>query len=153
MYRVNKEKSDDSLPLLAFWRHVVNVIFRPYSKEEKFSSSQLGIRNIPSDIWHNPIRYDDTKHYQVQSEHRCIQIPLKHLKGSVNWIHKSTLSYMFEGVLNTPLLNAGVRCTKRTLDAIAWNVNLRDMRFDISMILVNVWPRNLRFKNLWISSV
>ena len=78
LYRINKDKGDDSLPLLAFWRQVVNVIFLKYSKEGRLSSSHLGIRNIPSDI-----HYDDAKYYQVQSEHSRIQSPLKHLRGSV----------------------------------------------------------------------
>ena len=38
---------------------------------------------------------------------------------------------MFEGVLNTLLLKAGVRCSKGTLDAATLNVNLCDMRFEI----------------------
>ena len=41
---------DESLPLLAFRRDVVNVIFLEYSKEGKLSPSQIGIRNIPSDV-------------------------------------------------------------------------------------------------------
>ena len=78
LYRINKDKGNEYLPLLAFRRHVVNVIFLKYPKENKLSSSHLGIRNIPSDVW-----FDDTKHYQVQSEHRRIQNPLKHVRGSV----------------------------------------------------------------------
>ena len=57
LYRINKDKGNESLPLLAFRRHVVNVIFLKYSKEDRFSSSHLGIRNIPSDVC-----CDDTKH-------------------------------------------------------------------------------------------
>ena len=72
LYLINKEKDDDSFPLITFWRHVVNVIFLKYSKEDRLSSSHIGIRNIPSDVC-----YDDTEHYQVQSEHRCILNPLK----------------------------------------------------------------------------
>ena len=74
----DKDKGDESLPLLAFRRLVVNVIFLKYSKEGRLSSSHLGIRNIPSDVC-----YDGTKHYQMQSEHRHMQNPIKHLKGSV----------------------------------------------------------------------
>ena len=77
LYPIYKGKGDESLPLLAF-RHVFNVIFLKYSKEGKLSSNHLGIQNIPSDVC-----YDDTKHYQVQSEHRRIQKPFKHLRGSV----------------------------------------------------------------------
>ena len=59
---INKDKGDKFLPLLAFQRHIVNVIFLKYSKEGRLSSSQLGIRNIPSDIC-----YDGRKNYQVKS--------------------------------------------------------------------------------------
>ena len=62
-------------------------------------------------------------------------------------MHKNT-----EGVVNTLLLKAGVRGTKRTCDAAAWNVNLRDMRFGIFQYYLT-FDRALRFKNLWISSV
>ena len=75
--RINKDKGDESLPLQEFRRHVVNVIFLKYSKEGTLSLSHLRTRNILSDIC-----YDDTKHYQVQSEHRRIQNPLKYLRGS-----------------------------------------------------------------------
>ena len=67
LYRINKGKGNESLPLLAFRKHVANVIFLKYSKEDRLSSSHLGIRNIPSDVC-----YDDRKHFKVQSEHRRI---------------------------------------------------------------------------------
>ena len=76
-YLINKDESDESLPLLAFRKHVVNVIFLKYSKEVRLSSSHLGIRNISADVC-----YDDTKHYQMQSEHIRIQNPCKHLRRS-----------------------------------------------------------------------
>ena len=57
LYRINKDKGDECMPLLAFRKHVVNIIFLKYSKEGRLSSSQLEIRNIPSDVC-----YDDTKH-------------------------------------------------------------------------------------------
>ena len=60
--RINRDKDDESLPLLAFWRHVINKICLKYLKEGRLSPSHLEIRNIPSDVC-----YDDTKHYQVQS--------------------------------------------------------------------------------------
>ena len=78
LYRINKDEGDESLPLLAFRGHAVNAIFLKYSREGRLSSSHLGIRNIPSDVC-----CDDTKHYKVQSEHRRIQSPFKHLRGSV----------------------------------------------------------------------
>ena len=74
LYRIYKGKGDEPLPLLAFQRHVVNVIFLKYSKEGRLYSSHLRIRNIPLDVC-----YDDTKHYQVQSEHRRIQNSFRHL--------------------------------------------------------------------------
>ena len=39
-----------SLPLLAFRRHVVNVISLKYSKEDRLCSSHVGTRIIPSDV-------------------------------------------------------------------------------------------------------
>ena len=78
LYRINKDEGDETLPVLAFQRHVANAIFLKYSKEGRLSSNHSGIRNVPSDVC-----YDDTKHYQVQSEHRRILNPFKYLKGSV----------------------------------------------------------------------
>ena len=77
LYRINKGKGNESLPLLAFRKHVANVIFLKYSKEDRLSSSPLEIQNIPSDFC-----YDDPKHYQVQSEHMRIQNYFKHLRES-----------------------------------------------------------------------
>ena len=77
LYHLQKGKYHESLPLPAFRRHAVYVIFLKYSKESGLSSSHLKIRNIPSDDC-----YDDRKHYQVQSEHRRIQNPLQHVEGS-----------------------------------------------------------------------
>ena len=71
LYRINKDEGTR----LAFRRDVGNAIFLKYSKEGRLSSSHVGIRNIPSDVC-----YDDKKHYQVQSEHRRIQNPFKHLR-------------------------------------------------------------------------
>ena len=73
-YRINKDKGNESLAVLSFPRHAVKIIFLKDSKEGKLSSKHLGIRNITSDFSH-----DDTKHCQVQSEHRRIQNPCKHL--------------------------------------------------------------------------
>ena len=69
LQRINKDEGDEPLPLLAFQRYFVSVVFMKYSKKGRLSSSYLS--------------YDDTKHYQVQSEHRRIQNPFKHLKGCV----------------------------------------------------------------------
>ena len=77
LHHINKDEGDEYLPLLAFRRHVVNVIFLKYSKEGRLSSIHLRIRNIQPAVC-----YDDTKHYKVQSEHRSIQNPFKHLRGS-----------------------------------------------------------------------
>ena len=73
---LNKDKGDESQPLLTFGRHV-SVIFLKYSKEGRLSSSHLGIRNIPSNIC-----YNDKKHCQVQSEDERIQNLFKQLRGS-----------------------------------------------------------------------
>ena len=78
LHRIKKDKGGESLPLLAFRRHVVNAIFVKYLKERRLSSNHLGTRNIPSHVC-----YNDTKHYQVQSEHRHTQNTFKHLRESV----------------------------------------------------------------------
>ena len=53
------------MPLLAFRRDAVNVIFLEYSKEGKLSPSHIGIRNIPSEVC-----YDDAKRCYMPSECR-----------------------------------------------------------------------------------
>ena len=58
------------LTLLALQRAVVKTIFLKYSKKGRLFSSHVEIRNIPSDVC-----YNDTKHYQVQSEHRHVRTP------------------------------------------------------------------------------
>ena len=78
LYPINKDEGNESLPLLAFPKDVVNAIFLRYSKEGRLSSSHAGIRNIPSDACYNV-----TKHFQVQSEHSCTQNLFKHRKWSV----------------------------------------------------------------------
>ena len=78
LYRFRKDEDDEFLPVLAFRRDVVNAIFLKYSKEGRLSSTHVGIRNISSDVC-----YDDTKHYQVQSEHRRTQNLFKYLRWSV----------------------------------------------------------------------
>ena len=58
LYRVNKDKGNESLPFLVFRRHIVNDVFLKYSKDGRLSSSLVGIRNIPSDIcykWHKTL--------------------------------------------------------------------------------------------------
>ena len=75
---IKKDEGDESLPLKTFRRHVVSATFLKYSKKGKLSSSHVGIQNIPSDVC-----YDDTKHYQVQSEQRHTQDPFNHLRWSV----------------------------------------------------------------------
>ena len=75
LHRVKKDEGNESLLFLVFRRHIVNAIFLKYLKKGRLSSSHVGIRNIPSDIC-----YDDTKHYQVQSEHRRTLNPFKQLR-------------------------------------------------------------------------
>ena len=88
--RINKEEGDESLPFLRFWWHIINALFLKYSKEDRLSSRHVGIRITWSDVC-----YDVTKHYQVQSEHRCSHNPFKPLRWSafvqtVNTIKLST---------------------------------------------------------------
>ena len=78
LYHINKDEDNESPPLLAFRRDAVNAIFMKYLKEGRLPSSQVEIRNIQSDVC-----CDDTKQHQVQSEHRRIQNPFKHLSWSV----------------------------------------------------------------------
>ena len=75
LYRVDKDEGDESLPFPAFRRDAVNSTFLKYSKEDRLSSSQVGIRNILADVCCN-----ETKHYKVKSEHRHIQNPFKRLR-------------------------------------------------------------------------
>ena len=75
---LTKMKAMSLLPLLAFRRDVVKTVFLKNPREGRLSSSQVGCRNIPSDVC-----YDDTKHCWAQSEHRRIQKPLKHLRWNV----------------------------------------------------------------------
>ena len=49
-HRINKDEGDESLPLLALRRDVVNAVFLKYSKEGRLSSSQVRIRHIPSAV-------------------------------------------------------------------------------------------------------
>ena len=63
LYRINKDESNESLPLLAFRRDVINAIFLKSSEEGRSSARHVGIRNLPSDVC-----YDNTKYCQVLSE-------------------------------------------------------------------------------------
>ena len=56
LYCIKKDKGNESLLLLAFWRDNVNAIFLEYSKEGKLFPSHIGIQSTPSDVC-----YDDTK--------------------------------------------------------------------------------------------
>ena len=53
LYRIKKDESDESLPLLAFRRDVVNETFLKYSKEDRASSNNLEIRNVSSAVCYN----------------------------------------------------------------------------------------------------
>ena len=64
LYHISNE-DDEYLPLPSFWRDLINAIFLKHSKEDRLSSSHVGIRNIPSDVC-----YINTK-YQVQSENKA----------------------------------------------------------------------------------
>ena len=73
-YCIILTRSDESMPFLAFERDVASAIFLKYSKEGRVSSSHVRIRNISLDVC-----LDDTKNLQVQSEHKHIHKPFKHL--------------------------------------------------------------------------
>ena len=77
LYRINKGEGDESLPASSSFLKTY-AVFLKYSKEGRLSSSHVGIRNISSDVCG-----DEEKHYQVQSEHRRTQNPLKHLRWNV----------------------------------------------------------------------
>ena len=84
LYRIKKDKGffffqkrkKIKIKDKVFWRKTVNVIYL------KYSDIQIWIRNIPSDVC-----YDDTKHYQVQSEHRRILNSLNSLTGYAKTLH------------------------------------------------------------------
>ena len=81
---------------------------------------------LPSAIW--------TQAYSEPlqaSKMECFCVNSQHLKV-VNWIRENAPSWMFEGVLNMPLLKnkAGVSCAKRTLNATS-ECRLRNMCFQI----------------------
>ena len=75
---LRKMKAMSFCLFLLFEDMLLMQFFLKYSKKDRLFKSHLGIRNIPSDVC-----YDDTKHYQVQFEHRRIQSPFKHLRGTV----------------------------------------------------------------------
>ena len=120
-YRINKDKSDESLPLLTFRRRCqcnFSEIFK--GKQiilDPFRNSRYPTRYLL--WWHKTLA--GAIWTQASSE----------LLKAVNWTGKKTQSSMFVGVLNTSLMKAVLSCTKRTLDAATWNVNLRYMRFGI----------------------
>ena len=64
LYCINKDKGDESLPLLAFERDVVSAISLKNLKGARSLSSHVGIRNVLSNVCDD----DNTKHFQVPSE-------------------------------------------------------------------------------------
>ena len=122
---------------LCLLKHVVNAIFLKHSKEGRLSSGHVAIRNVLSDVC-----YDVTKHYQVQSEHRRTHNPFQHLRGSVfpqtvktlnslTGYAKKLLLRRWKGFWICLFCKTSVRCAKRTLDVATWNINLRDVCFEI----------------------
>ena len=161
LYCINKDEGDESLPFLVFWRHIVNAIFLKYSKEGRLSSSHVGIRNIPSDVC-----YDVTKHYQVQSEHKRTQNPLKHLRwsdfGQTGNTLKSLTGHSKNSILDVrrdyEYASAAKQGRCKVCEKNSWRryVKYRSTWcefWNISIILAGVWLRNVAFENLWISSV
>ena len=156
---INKDEGDESLPFLVFWRHCqcnLSEIFKG-----RLSSSHVGIRNIPSDVC-----YDVTKHYQVQSEHRCTQNPLKHLRWTIFAQTVNTLKPLF-GYAKKSILGVWRgseyasaakqgRCKVCKKNSRRCYVKCKSMWYvfwNISMIFANVWSRNVGFKNVLIRSV
>ena len=150
LYRINKDVGDESLSFLVIWRHIVNAIFLKYSKEGRLSSSHVGIRNIPSDVC-----YDVTKHYQVQSEHRCTQNPLKHLRWTIFAQTVNTLKPLFGyakksilGVWRGSEYASAAKqgrckvCKKNSRRRYVKRKSMWYVFWNISMILANVWLRN-----------
>ena len=161
LYRINKDEDDESLPFLVFWRHIVNAIFLKYSKEGRLSPSHVGIRNIVSDAC-----YDVTKNDQVQSEHGCTQNPFKNLRWSVfaQTVHtlKSLTGYAKNSILDvwrdSEYASAAKQgscmvCKKHSRRRYVKCKSTWFVFWNISMILASVWRHNVRFENLWISSV
>ena len=168
LYRINKGEGDESLPASSSFLKTY-AVFLKYSKEGRLSSSHVGIRNIPSDVC-----YDVTKHYQVQSEHRCTQNPLKHLRWTIFAQTVNTLKPLFGyakksilGVWRGSEYASAAKqgrckvCKKHSRCHYIKYKWLHYMKYkskwcvlwNISMILASVWLRNVRFENLWISSV
>ena len=161
LYRINKDEGDESLSFLVFWRHIVNAIFLKYPKEGRVSSSHVGTRNISSDVCH-----DVTKHYQVQSEQRRTQNPFKNLRWSVFAQTINTLKLLTEYVKKIHLrclkgCEYGSAAKQGRCKVCKKNSRCRYLKYkstwcvfwNISMILASIWLRNVRFQNLWISSV
>ena len=127
LHNINKDKGDESLPLLVseiFKER--QIILKPFRNSKYLISCLLWWhKTLPGAIWSQAY----SEPLQI-SKRECFCVNNLQIKV-VNWIRKSTPSQMFERVLNTPLLKAGVRCTKRTFNTAAWNVNLRDMHLEI----------------------
>ena len=81
LFRIKKDKADESLPLLAFRTHAVNVTFLKYWREGRFSSSHLGIRNISSDICYDDKTLAGAIWTQPYSE------PLQNFKRGCFWVN------------------------------------------------------------------
>ena len=135
-YGISKHEGDESLPFLSFWRHIINAIFLKYSKEDRLSSSHVGIWNTGSDVCYNV-----TKRYQVQSERRRSQNPFKPLRWSVfvQTVNTWKLLTEYPKTLHLICLNGFWIClcskTKQVQGVqkeLLWNIHLGDACFEIS---------------------
>ena len=106
------------------------------------------------------------KNYQVQSEHKHTQNHFKHLRWSV-FVQTVNILNSLPGYAKNSTLDVW-RGSKYASAAkqVRFNVCRKNSRrrylkykstwcvfWNISMTLAGVWLRNLRFENLWISSV
>ena len=89
LYHINKNIGNQSMLFLPFRRNVVNAIFLKYQADHPRAMQEFKISHQMSAIMTKKILYlrlkhpcDDTKYYQVQSEHRRIQNLFKHLRQS-----------------------------------------------------------------------
>ena len=77
LYRINKDEGDESLPLPAFRRDVVNAIFMKYSKEGRLSRVMLEFE-ISHQIFvmmtQNITRYDVENKASVRCTSRTLDV-------------------------------------------------------------------------------
>ena len=145
LYRIKIDESDQSLPLLAFRREVVNVIFLKYSEESRLSSSHVEMKY--------PIRclLSWPKHYQAQSEHRRIQNHFKHLRWSV-------FAYKFNGLKSVTdacydcikhyQIQSEHRCIQNPFKHLRWSAFAYKFN-SLKSMADACWRRYVKCKSTW----